>query len=187
MLMDRLAVSLLLLVLVLPACAATEIRNPPKEAEVRLTPGPTASKELIAEIEASDRALFAAVFDTCDVEKLADLLVEDFEFYHDKWGLAATSREQFVDAIRGQCERQREGTDFRARRELVAGSMKVYPLNNYGAIEVGAHRFYALHQGGPDQLTETALFTQVWKNDGGKWRLARVLSYGHVLARETKP
>jgi ketosteroid isomerase-like protein len=60
--------------------------------------------------------------------------------------------------------------------------MAVYPLNNYGAIQVGIHRFYAIAEGKKDQLTETGRFTQVWKKEDGKWKLARVLSYDHKLA-----
>lgn len=170
----------------LAACAAASRstgEDPGFAPNVHLTPGAgAASPELVAEIKAWDLALFAAVFDRCDVEALGGMVTEDFEFYHDKGGLTATSREQFVAAIRGTCERQAQGVDFHARRELVPGSLEVYPLNNYGAIEVGVHRFYAIAEGRPDKLTETGKFTQVWKKEGDTWRLARVLSYDHRLA-----
>ena len=152
------------------------------DSNVHLTPGPETPPELLGELAKSDSALFEAVFDKCDPDKLADLVTEDFEFYHDKWGQTASSRQQFVDSIRKLCERQKQGIDFRARRELVEGSMQVYPINNYGAVEVGVHRFYAIAEGKPDRLTETARFTQLWKKENGQWRLARVLSYDHKLA-----
>jgi hypothetical protein len=112
---------------------------------------------------------------------LATLVTEDFEMYHDKGGLIATSGAQFVKSIEGMCARRKTGEDYRARRELVAGSMKVYPLNNYGAVQVGEHRFYQLLPGKPEKLVEVALFTQVWKKGAGSWKLARVLSYDHRL------
>lgn len=143
--------------------------------------GPVVTKELYDEIAAKDRMLFAAVFDTCDVEALAGLVTDDFEMYHDKGGLVATSGSQFVESIRGMCERQKTGEDYRARRELVEGSLEVYPLNNYGAVEVGVHRFYKKTEGQPDKLVEIAKFTQVWKKDASGWKLARVLSYDHKL------
>lgn len=161
---------------VLASCSST--KNP----QVNLTPGPKPSQELFDEIAASDSALFAAVFDSCDPGKVAELVTEDLEFYHDKWGLTATSGAQFVESIRNLCERQRQGVDFDSRRELVEGSMQVYPLNNYGAIQVGVHRFYAVEKGKPDRLTETGKFTQVWKKEEGRWRVARILSYDHQLA-----
>jgi hypothetical protein len=61
--------------------------------------------------------------------------------------------------------------------------MKVYALNNYGAIQIGTHTFYAVQKDKPDRLTETGLFTHVWQEENGQWKLARVLSYDHVLAQ----
>ena len=139
-----------------------------------------APSQLHQELAAKDQALFDAGFNTCDMDALADLLNEDFEFYHDKWGQTASSRTQFVDSIRGICERQKAGTDYRARREVVPGSLVVYPLKNYGAVQTGAHRFYRLPE---NKLTESALFTHLWKQEDGKWRLARVLSYDHKDAK----
>jgi hypothetical protein len=73
--------------------------------------------------------------------------------------------------------------DFRARRELVKGSMAVYPLNNYGAVETGRHDFYAIEVGKPDRMTESAQFLHLWKKDGDHWKLTRVVSYDHKLAQ----
>ncbi|HEX5718727.1 MAG TPA: nuclear transport factor 2 family protein [Thermoanaerobaculia bacterium] len=145
------------------------------------TAGPVATKELYDEIAASDKALFDAVFNTCNVQALAALVTDDFEMFHDKGGLVSTSGAQFVENIRGMCERQKTGVDYRARRELIEGSLEVYPLNNYGAVEVGVHRFYKKTEGQPDKLVEIARFTQVWKKDASGWKLARVVSYDHKL------
>jgi hypothetical protein len=143
--------------------------------------GPAGTQALTDEIVAADKALFGAVFDTCDTAALSKMVTDDFEFFHDKDGRSSTSGAQFVKDISSMCARQKTGEDYRSRRELVAGSLKVYPLNNYGAIEVGEHRFYKLTPGKPEQLVEIALFTQVWKKDAAGWKLARVLSYDHRL------
>ena len=140
---------------------------------------PPASSELIAIISAKDRQLFDAVFETCDIKALAALVAEDFEFYHDKSGLAANSGSEFVKSVGEMCERQKLGTDYRARRELDSSSVKVYPLNNYGAIHMGLHRFYKKLEGGKEQLVEVSLFTNIWKHENGAWKLTRVLSYDH--------
>ena len=145
------------------------------------TAGPVPTKELHDEIAAYDQKLFGAVFDTCDTQALAGLVTDDFEMYHDKGGLVSTSGAQFVENIRGMCERQKTGVDYRARRELVEGTLEVYPLNNYGAVEVGVHRFYKKTPGQPDKLVEISKLTQVWKKEPGGWKLARVLSYDHKL------
>jgi hypothetical protein len=151
-------------------------------APINLHPGaPAASKELIEALAKQDRSLFDAVFG-CKLDVLGGMLTDDFEFFHDKWGQTANSRQQFVDAIAQGCERQKTGGDFKARRELVEDSMTVHVLNKYGAMQMGTHRFYALQAGQPDRLTETGRFIDLWKQEGDVWKLARVISYDHRLA-----
>lgn len=154
--------------------------EPKKEAPVNLTPGAKARPGLYEEILKADAEFFKAFFDTCDIETVRRYVADDFEMFHDKGGRVSTSGAQFVKDAEAKCKRQVEGTDFLSTRKLE--TMKVYPINNYGAIETGTHRFYALQEGKPDRLTETAQFTQVWKEENGQWKLARVLSYDHQLA-----
>ena len=73
----------------------------------------------------------------------------------------------------------------KGERSITSGEQ--FPLNNYGAIETGVHRFYAITKGKPNQLTEVAQFTHVWREENGQLRLARVLSYDHVLAKPGAP
>lgn len=175
------------LTLVAVLIVAAEIASSPRVAnsaeESRGGPraGPKPTQGLYDEIAAADQIFFAAVFDTCDTVKLATLVTDDFEMFHDKGGRTAASGAEFVKVFERTCERQRTGEDYRARREMVPGSMKVYPLNNYGAVQVGEHRFYQLLPGKPEKLVEIAQFTQVWKKEESGWRLARVLSYDHRL------
>ncbi len=145
------------------------------------TAGPAPTQQLTDEIKAADLALFSAFFDRCDVNALKTMVTDDFEMLHDKGGRVAASGAEFIKNISGTCERQKTGEDYRARRELIESTLKVYPLNNYGAIEVGEHRFYKLTPGKPEELVEISLFTQVWKKEGTAWKLARVLSYDHRL------
>ncbi len=62
------------------------------------------------------------------------------------------------------------------RRALVAGSLRVYPVKDFGAIEVGVHRFCNISD---NKCEGQADFTIVWQHAQGKWRITRVLSYGH--------
>lgn len=142
-------------------------------------PKVSAAQQMSGELAAKDAELFDALFNKCLPDKLKDLITEDLEFYHDKWGQIAKSGAEFVEAIRRGCERQKQGVDYRARRELVKESVRVYPLNNYGAIHMGEHRFFKLTPGKADELTEISKFTNLWKKENGAWRLARVLSYDH--------
>lgn len=163
------------------SAAAAEPPASPPPANIHLTPGAeTASPELIAALAEKDRQLFDAVFG-CKLDLLATLIAEDFEFIHDKWGQTADSGAQFMQGMRENCERQKTGENFRARREPVEGSIRVYVLNNYGAMQMGEHRFYALQPGQPDRFTESGKFIDIWRQIDGEWKLARVISYDHHL------
>ncbi|GAA4781126.1 nuclear transport factor 2 family protein [Lysobacter hankyongensis] len=154
----------------------------PTAANINLTPGAApASSELIATLAEKDRQLFEAVFG-CKLDLLASLIADDFEFVHDKWGQTADSGAKFMQGMRDNCKAQETGQNFRARRELVEGSMTVHVLNHYGAMQMGEHRFFALQPGQPDKLTESGKFIDVWRQIDGEWKLARVISYDHQLA-----
>lgn len=162
-------------------CFAAQGAEPPA-ANINLTPGAVpASPELIATLAEKDRQLFEAVFG-CKLDLLASLIADDFEFVHDKWGQTADSGAKFMQGMRDNCKAQETGQNFRARRELVEGSMTVHVLNHYGAMQMGEHRFFALQPGQPDKLTESGKFIDVWRQIDGEWKLARVISYDHRLA-----
>jgi ketosteroid isomerase-like protein len=143
--------------------------------------GPAQTQALTDEIAAADLALFSAFFDRCDVETLKGMVTEDFEMFHDKNGFMTKSGKEFIAGIAATCARQKTGEDYRARRELVPGTLKVYPLSHYGAVEVGAHRFFQLTPGKPEKLVEVSQFSHVWKKEAGGWKISRVLSYDHKL------
>lgn len=142
-----------------------------------------ASPELVAALAERDATFFAAFFDRCDVAAVRAMLTDDMEFFHDKGGQVADSGDAFAADLKGHCERVKTGEDFAARRELVAGSVKVYVLNNYGAMTVGEHSFFKLTPGKPDEMTETGKFIILWKLEDGAWKMARVVSYDHRLTR----
>jgi hypothetical protein len=165
------------------AWQATRVPVEPKqEAPVNLTPGATARPGLVDEIRQADAEFFRAFFDTCDVEVVRRYVADDFEMIHDKGGFVSRSGADFVRVTQDKCKRQADGVDFLSTRRLVPGSLKVYPIQDNGAIEVGTHTFYAVKAGEPDRLTETGQFTHFWKQENGQWKLSRVLSYDHVLA-----
>jgi hypothetical protein len=139
-----------------------------------------AASDLFRTLKTRDSLLFEVGFNTCDISQFEKLVSDDFEFYHDKSGITATKAD-FITSIRdGLCK-----MDYKARRELVDNSLEVYPLENngllYGAIQTGNHRFYAIKQDKPDQLTSVAKFTHVWLLDNGTWKLSRGLSYDHKV------
>ena len=157
--------------------------TPAQDAPVNLTPGATARPGLAEEIRQADAEFFRAFFDTCDVDTVRRYIADDFEMIHDKGGIVATSGAQFVQETVDKCKRQAEGTDFLSTRKLVPDTLKVYPIQQDGAIATGTHTFYAVKAGEPDRLTETGQFTTFWKQVDGQWKMMRALSYDHVLAK----
>ena len=70
----------------------------------------------------------------------------------------------------------------KVRRELVKGSLEVYPLKGYGAVEIGTHRFY--HPGTQDHdVVGEAKFVQLWQYKDGAWKVSRVISYDHETVK----
>ncbi len=123
-------------------------------------------EELTRAITALDKQLFDA-YNTCNIEKLGTFVTDDLEFYHDKTGLAI-GKQPFLDAIK-------KNICGKVTRELVPGSLEVYPLHGYGAVEIGLHRF---HHPGDSDVGE-AKFVQLWQYKDGAWRISRVISYDH--------
>jgi hypothetical protein len=63
------------------------------------------------------------------------------------------------------------------QRTLVSASLEVYPLNNYGAVEMGTHRFH--QPANPADGVGEARFVMLWQQKNGSWKLTRVISYDH--------
>jgi hypothetical protein len=137
---------------------------------------------LTAAVAARDAELFALAFEGCDPDRLRRMLTPDFEMYHDRDGVVATSADAFVDEYREACTAGQAPGAWRSRRALVAGSLNVHPVPGYGAIEDGEHVFYERQGDGPERLAGHARFTQLWRLTADGWQLARVFSYGHRAA-----
>ena len=125
--------------------------------------------DLRSEIERIDGALFAA-FNARDLTALQKFFAPDLEFYQDNEGL-----EGYAQTMKDFGEMFRQPSTI--RRELVAGSLEVYPIKNYGAIEAGSHRF-CHDENGRDECG-TFKFLHVWRKTGATWQLSRIVSYAH--------
>lgn len=134
---------------------------------------------LTAEVRAADAALFKTFFEGCDPARLATMVTPDFEMYHDRDGVVATSSETVVALYTRLCEARKAPDAWRSRRALVPETLHVDPVPGYGAIEEGDHVFYERKGDGPEKLVGRAHFVQLWKKGADGWRLARVFSYAH--------
>src|SRR3954470_17086936 len=85
---------------------------------------------------ALDTALFDS-FNKCadpaQLQKHAGFFAKEVEFYHDQGGV-----EWGADAV---IDSTRKNVCGKFRRELDAGSFRVYPIPGFGAMTMGTHRF----------------------------------------------
>jgi hypothetical protein len=130
-----------------------------------LLPYNPASKELHDSILHLDKIFFDA-YNNCQLNVFEDLISEDIEFYHDQGGLS-TSKKDLIESLKNNiCNK--------VTRELLTGSIEVYPIPGYGAVQMGAHRFH--NKAEPGAESRYAKFVHTWKNENGKWRITRVIS-----------
>ncbi|MBS1661631.1 MAG: nuclear transport factor 2 family protein [Bacteroidetes bacterium] len=111
---------------------------------------------------------FFTAYNTCTVhlQEYADFYSENLEFYHDKGGLM-TSKKDVVEATR-------KNICGKVTRELVPGSVEVYPVANFGAIEIGYHKFHNSEE--PNAPSKPDRFVVVWRHEGNSWKITRVIS-----------
>ena len=125
-------------------------------------------KKLYDTIVYMDSVFFDA-YNTCNVnlEKYGSFYSDSIEFYHDKGGLM-TSKQDIIDATN-------KNVCGKVTRELVKGSVEVYPINNYGAVEIGLHKFHnnTDKKGTPSKVGR---FVITWKHEDNRWKITRVIS-----------
>ena len=124
--------------------------------------------KLYATIVRLDSAFFAA-YNTCDnnLAKYGAFYSDSIEFYHDQGGLM-TSKQAIIDATkRNVCGK--------VTRELVKGSIEVYPIHNYGAVEVGFHKFHNNTEK-PGTPSRIGRFVITWQHKNNEWKITRVIS-----------
>ena len=128
-----------------------------------------APDDLARTIAGKDAVLFDA-YNTCNLDKFSSFFIDDVEFYHDQTGLSV-GRQKLTQSIK-------ENICGKVTRELVPGTLEVYPMKGYGAVEIGVHRFH--HPGDPSKdVVGEAKFVMLWQNKDGEWKITRVISYDH--------
>lgn len=130
---------------------------------------------LLNKIKQADKTLFDA-FNRCDIETMKGMFSRDLEFYHDLGGLGGF--EKTIDSTKNNCN-----DNLGLVRTLVPESLEIYPIKNFGAIQIGEHTFCHIEydengKNGKDDCG-TFGFTHVWKESSTGWLVHRVVSYGH--------
>jgi ketosteroid isomerase-like protein len=129
------------------------------------------SGELYETIARMDAAVFDAL-NKRDLPRLMGMFTDDLEFYDDGDHGGPKNHAQVKEDFAKMFANVPD-----LRRELVPGTLEVYPLPDYGAIEVGTHRF--CHEESGKRDCGTMKFSMVWRKVGDSWKLSRVLSYAH--------
>ncbi|WP_342644529.1 nuclear transport factor 2 family protein [Mucilaginibacter sp. CSA2-8R] len=107
-------------------------------------------------------------FDTYNHSKAAlmdSLTADDIEFYHDRGGLI-TSKQELLQSIQ-------KNIFGKVNRVLSPGSIEVYEIPNYGAIEFGYHSFRNLVE---HSESRPAKFVVTWRFKDNRWQVTRVVS-----------
>ncbi len=125
--------------------------------------------EIYRAIEVKDAALFDS-YNKCELEKFSSFFVDDVEFYHDQGGVTLGKKDLTESVKNNICGK--------VTRELVPGTLEVYPIHNYGAVEMGVYRFHHPGREDTEQVGE-AKFVHLWQYKNGAWKITRVISYDH--------
>lgn len=156
------------------ACTALILAIPFADAEAASrSTGDSATRSSLFDIVSRLDAAFFDSFNHCaspgQLRKHAGFLVPDLEFYHDKGGVTWSRADYLANTRKNVCGR--------FRRELVAASLQVFPVKDYGAIEQGEQKFCWLKSG---TCFGEARFLILWHHLDDRWVVTRVFSYGHL-------
>ncbi len=121
--------------------------------------------ELYTTIARMDSIYFNA-YNTCDMEKQAEIFDEDIEFYHDKGGFSKDKQALLESLEKNICGK--------VTRTLVDGSIEVHPIENFGAVEIAMHKFYNKEE--RNAKSKARKFIVIWKQIGDNWKISRVVS-----------
>jgi Domain of unknown function (DUF4440) len=114
-------------------------------------------------------SVFFAAYNNCtlQLDKYAAFYSDSLEFYHDKGGLS-TSKQDVVEGTK-------KNICGKVTRELVKGSVEVYPIPGYGAVEMGLHMFHNNQekQTGPPKVSKFIIF---WQQINKEWKITKVVS-----------
>jgi len=130
-----------------------------------------AERQLTEKMLALDTALFNS-FNKCEDElelsKHASYFDPNVEFYHDNGGVTWDRKKMIENTEKYACG------NF--TRELIPETFEAYPIEGFGAITKGVHRFC---QSESNACEGKAEFVMVWQYQDEKWRVTRTLSFGH--------
>jgi hypothetical protein len=116
-----------------------------------------------------DSVLFEA-YNTQNMGVFKSFFSADLEWFQDNGGLLTyeTVFKNFDSNFK---------KPYKLTRTLVPGSLEVHPIKDYGAIEIGVHRFTHIENG--KEEIGIFKFMMIWQFKNGQWNITKVISYDH--------
>ena len=114
-------------------------------------------------------SLFFDSYNNCStkLEQYGSFYADDVEFYHDKGGLSTSKTDLIIATQKNICGK--------VTRELLKETVEVYPVKNFGAIEIGYHKFHNNTEK-TDTVSRPGRFVIVWEDTKNGWKIKRVVS-----------
>jgi hypothetical protein len=127
------------------------------------------SGALYNEIARQDSLQFSA-FNARNLDQLMAFFDTTLELYQDNTGVRnfEQTRMAFGNLFK---------MSYALTRKLIPGTLEVYPIKDYGAIETGRHTFSHIENG--QTQVGTYKFMQIWQKKDGVWKVTREITYDH--------
>jgi hypothetical protein len=160
----NITISLLLIIIILFTNC-----TPSKKTTYQLTKNYKPENQKLYDSIVKLDSIFFDAYNTCNInlEKYSSFYADNLEFYHDQGGLM-TSKQGVIDATK-------KYICGKVTRELVKGSIEVYAIKDYGAVEIGLQKFHNNEEpiGTPSKIGR---FMILWENKNNAWKISRVVS-----------
>lgn len=123
-----------------------------------------ASAELYKTIVKMD-SIYFDTYNHCNLAKMDSLTADDIEFYHDRNGFSHSKEDLMRSIQKYICGK--------VTRIITPGSIEVYAIPGYGAVEFGYHSFRNINEPGESHPSK---FVTLWRSKDGRWQMTRVIS-----------
>ncbi len=111
-------------------------------------------------------SIFFGAYNTCDLKKQALIYADSLEFFHDKSGLETSKEKILASTDKFICGK--------VTREVLKKTIEVYPIKDYGAVEIGFHQFHNNQE--PDIVPTPTKFIIMWQKKSEDWKISKVIS-----------
>lgn len=110
-------------------------------------------------------SIYFDTYNRCKIAQMDSLTADDIEFYHDRGGFSHSKKELLASIQKNICGK--------VTRILTPGSIEVYEIPGYGAVQFGYHSFRNINEPGESHPRK---FVTLWRLKNGRWQITRVIS-----------